>query len=117
MYNRKHPKDKVTKIQMQDLYDRIMDKLDQVPLLPPQTAYDAPKLAQNFKADEPLSFDKLSQEQAVKPHLPTYMGLLNGMNGVIFADEKEEYAQKIMAATHLSQKQIEALLAHLRTKQ
>ena len=39
---------------------------DKVILAPPQEGYDAPQLPENFKEDEPLSFDRLKQEAAEK---------------------------------------------------
>lgn len=65
-------------------------------------------------SDEPLSFDKMKQEITSKP---TYLQLLNGMANIHFSDEKEDYAKKIYAADHLSQRQIDALINALRQKQ
>ena len=64
--------------------------------------------------DQPLSFDKIKQELAEEDLKPTYLSLLNGMAGILFADEKEEYEIKIRKATHLSDKQRDALLNHLK---
>lgn len=115
-HHRRHPENTVTKVQMQVLYNEMLDMMAKIKEMPPQTQYNGPKLPDNFKGDEPLSINRSKQEETQTGQLPTYMSLINGMAKVVFADEKDEYAQKILAATHLSQKQIDALLAHLRTK-
>jgi hypothetical protein len=70
--------------------------------------------SKNYKPvnDEPLSFDKMNQQAG----LPSFQDLLNGMADVHFADEKEDYAEKIRSATYLSEKQQNLLLSNLWTK-
>ena len=43
----------------------------------------------------------------------TFQDFLNGMADLHFPDEKEEYAEKIKSATHLSDKQTKLLLTNL----
>ncbi len=56
---------------------------------------------------------KSSWDDSVENDLPTFQDLLNGMVGLQFSDDKEDYAQKINAATHLSEKQRNLLLTNL----
>lgn len=75
-------------------------------------AYDGAKMT-TFN-DEPLSFTKLKDEAVNGSEQPTYLSLLNGMAGILFADEKEEYEIKIRKATNLTDKQRDALLSNLK---
>lgn len=77
----------------------------------PQEVYDAPKLPAGFSGDEPLSFAKMEQQMTGGD---SFQELLNGMAGLVFPDEKEEYERKIRSAKHLSPKQINLLLQNLR---
>ena len=115
-YNRANPKERVTKTQMQALYNLMMDKLGQIEFAPSQAVYDAPKLPANFKADEPLSFDRLKQEQVGKGQLPTFQQIMNKIPDLLFADERDEMIHKVRTYTHLTDKQQELLILNLQAQ-
>ncbi len=66
---------------------------------------------------EPLDFAKMKEALQKEQSSPTFQELLNGMEKIYFSDDKEDYAGKIRAATHLSDKQIQLLLSNLWSKQ
>lgn len=107
-FHRDSPATKVTKLQMQSLYNAVLEAVEKIQYAAPPKVFDAPKLT-NVQ-DEPLSFNKMKQQA----ELPTFQSLLNGMASLVFADDKEEYEHKIHAATHLSDKQRELLFTNLR---
>lgn len=108
-FHRDSPATKVTRLQMQSLYNAVLEVVEKIQYAAPQKEYDSPRLPPTMQ-DEPLSFGKLRQQT----ELPTFQSLLNGMADLVFADDKEEYAHKIHAATHLSDKQRELLFNNLR---
>jgi hypothetical protein len=108
-YNRAHPEKQITKLQLQSLYNAVLEAVEKIQYAAPQKEYNSPKLPPTMQ-DEPLSFGKQRQQT----ELPTFQSLLNGMADLVFADDKEEYAHKIHAATHLSDKQRELLFNNLR---
>lgn len=108
-YNRAHPKQLVTPIQMQVLYNAFLEAVGKIQYSAPKEVYDAPK-KHNIN-DEPLSFDKINQTTESKE--PSFQELLNGMAKIIFADEKNEYAEKIHSCKNLTDKQRQILLNSL----
>lgn len=102
-YNRAHPKQSVTPIQMQVLYNSVLEAINQI----------------NARNGQPPAFGAVIEP--IKPNriqsqddLPTFQSLLNGMASLLFADDKNEYELKIRSATHLTDKQRELLLNNLR---
>lgn len=67
--------------------------------------------------NKPAEIFKKSSWDEPEQGLITFQELLNGMAGIQFSDDKEDYAVKINAATHLSDKQRNLLLTNLWTKQ
>lgn len=78
------------------------------------TILDAPRPKQ--LNDEPFSFDKMKREAIQSQSLPSFQDLLNGMANLAFADDKEDYAERINDATHLTEKQRTLLLTNLWAK-
>jgi hypothetical protein len=112
MYHRKHGKKKdVTPLQMQVLYNSMLELVDKMGTGPLQVQR-VPPLS---KKEETAMFNYEHKDQLTTiSDAPTFQDFLNGMEKLYFPDEKEEYALKIRAATHLSEKQRNLLLANLR---
>lgn len=108
-WNRKNgKKSEIKPLQMQVLYNQILDavnKIGQNNGLPPAAAYKIETVK-----TEPIKKSSWDEPQS---DLVTFQELLNGMVGIQFSDEKEDYAEKIRKATHLSEKQINLLLTNL----
>lgn len=79
------------------------------------TILDAPRITKPIH-DEPLSFEKMKQDLRVHDDLPTFQDFLNGMANLAFADDKEDYGERIKDATHLTEKQRNLLLTNLWAK-
>lgn len=110
-WNRKNGKANVSKVQMQVLYNQILEvvgKIGQFNNLPPSSQL----IIEQRKTEKKTSWDEMPNN-----NLPTFQSLLNDMAGLQFADEKEDYAEKIKKATNLSEKQINLLLTSLWAKQ
>lgn len=114
MFNRKKEKKDVAKnVQAKVILNQVVEAMDDLRNLIKSanintsisTPYDAPKYKPIF--DEPLQYKKSVGHQV------TFQELLNGMSGLQFSDDKEDYAEKIRKATHLSEKQIKLLLSNL----
>lgn len=98
----------VKPFQMQVLYNQILaavDKINNSNGLPPAAAYEIPTVR-----TEPI---KKSVWDEPETHLVTFQELLNGMANIQFSDEKEDYAERIRKATHLSEKQQNLLFTNL----
>lgn len=118
-YSREEKKEKELKFAapnpIEKKIDALFEKLDNIVFVAPtEASYDGSRLPKGYAADEPLSFDRLKNEAANASTQPTYLSLLNGMAGILFADEKEEYEIKIRKATNLTDKQRDALLSNLK---
>ena len=72
------------------------------------TNFDAPRVT-DLRRDEPKQWQE-------DKYLPTFQDLLNGMTNVQFSDDKEDYAEKIRDATHLTEKQRSLLISNLWAK-
>lgn len=66
----------------------------------------------SIEIEDKGNFKKTSWDEP-ETHLVTFQELLNGMANVQFSDEKEDYAEKIRNATHLSEKQRNLLFTNL----
>lgn len=108
-HNRQKPENKVTKMQLQVLYNAFLDAVGKIQYSAPKEIYDAPKKP-NIQ-DEPLSFNKL--RETIENKEPSFQELLNGMAGILFTDEKNDYAQKIHACKNLTDRQRQTLLNSL----
>lgn len=103
-YNRKHPQAGVSKFQMQVLYNNILAAVDSI----------------NAKNGQPEAFAGVLKTDRVKgsnisadPKEPNFKELMNGMANIHFADEKDEYAQKIRSNKTISEKERQILLSSL----
>lgn len=86
MWNRKYgKKNQVTPVQIQVLYNSILDVLGKIQYAAPKATYDAPKMA-NVQ-DEPLSFDKLNSANNAGNQYHDFAKRLNN------ADSGEEMQQ------------------------
>ncbi len=118
----KKKKQDTANVTSQVLMNKVLDMLDKVRFIPISSPpdYDGKKLSLHHTQDEPGQWEKPKQKISVwdEPDvsLPTFQDLLNGMANKQFSDEKEEYAVKINAATHLSEKQRNLLLTNLWSK-
>jgi hypothetical protein len=56
-YNRAHPEKQVTKLQMQSLYNAVLEAVEKIQYAAPQKEYDSPRLPPTMQ-DEPLKFAK-----------------------------------------------------------
>lgn len=63
-WNRANPQGKVTKLQMQSLYNAVLETLDKIQFVGPQKEYDAPKLPPTIQ-DEPFKPVKQIPKAAV----------------------------------------------------
>lgn len=83
---------------------------------PSPKVYDAPKLPDNFKADEPLSFDRLRQEIVSKPpdqyqQVPVQYVMKRYWDEKrdLTADDYPDWLSRLYADTRLSKKQQELI--------
>lgn len=110
-YNRKNPKTVVTKFQMQVLYNSMLELVDKMGT----ESIKQQRIPPLSKQQEVAMFNYEHKDQLTTiSELPTFQEFMNGIEPLLFGDEKDEYAQKIKAATHLSDKQRNLLLANLR---
>jgi hypothetical protein len=107
--NEKVEKEKSLLMQTQVLLNSVVEMVGKINYGVVPTSFDG-------KKNDYIKMDEIGQWQEPKKYLPTFQDLLNGMDKVSFSDEKEEYALKIMDATHLSEKQIKLLLSNLWAK-
>ena len=121
MYNRKHGKngkikEGVKESKIDFIYTAVLGLIEaQKSGLPADYVnWDKVGVLKPDGSVEELSFDKLRVEFEEQDSKPTYLSLLNGMGKLLFADERDEYAEKIKAATYLTEKQQNDLLNHLK---
>lgn len=98
----------VKPFQMQVLYNQLLEVATKM-----STGIDV------HKKDSPVFnkpaevFKKSSWDETPNSDLVTFQDLLNGMANIQFSDDKEDYAEKIRKANHLSEKQKNLLLTNL----
>ena len=124
MWNRKN-KGTTKKMQITVLHNETMEALSEMKEIQKQIASDlfmfgqarsdGKPLIEGFTADTKFSVQPIKKSVWDEPeiHLVTFQELLNGMANVQFSDEKEDYAEKIRNATHLSEKQRNLLFTNL----
>lgn len=113
--NQKKEAEKSLLLQTNVLLNSVLDAVGKINYGVVPTILDAPR-NNNLVHDEPLSFQKMKQEAVFNQSLPSFQDLLNGMSNLAFADDKEDYAEKIKDASHLSEKQRNLLLTSLWAK-
>lgn len=126
MWNRKN-KNKVEKIKASVIHNEIMGALSEMKELSKQIASDLSMFGEARMDGKPLiegfthdtKFSVIPIKKSVwddsNDTLITFQELLNGMADIQFSDDKEDYAEKIRKATHLSEKQRNLLLTNLWT--
>jgi len=110
MWNRKNgKKNEIKPFQMQVLYNQLLEAINNIGQnngLPPVAAYQ-------FETANTEPIKKSSWDEQPNEGLTTFQELLNGMANIQFSDDKEDYADKIRKATHLTEKQRNLLLTNL----
>lgn len=104
MWNRKNPSDKVTKVQMQVLYNEIMNRLDKIEFAPSKEVYDSPKM--KITGDE---YPKIQQPQIA---LKSFDQWREKKRECESEEEWEQIKAGILTATNLSPKQKDLLIKY-----
>jgi len=107
MYNRNHPKETVSKFQMQVLYNNILAAVDSINAKNGQPE----AFVGVFKPETSQSGNSGLIENEAKE--PTFKELMNGMANIHFADDKNDYALKIQTNKSITEKERQILLSSL----
>jgi hypothetical protein len=104
-YNRKHPKNSISKVQMQVLYNQVLELIGSIPSAPFEG------ITQQQNGTPTATSHTTKQQLGIEL---TFQQHMNKISTLVFPDERQDYILVVQSATNISEKQKQLLILNLK---